>query len=215
MICYDYLPNKTFFETFNEYQVMMNETLVRSYFRQLISAIEHLHKNGMAHLDLKLENLMLDSEFQLKVIDFDLSCRKDTPNSVISKGTIHYRAPELLAKDILCVEECDVYSAGILLFTFMSNGILPYMELENSSIGYELAKLLKNNSELFWAKHCKIQSKAANFWSEDFKTLFEAMVNEDPNERATVDEIKQSKWFNGPVYSQKEIKEYMSTHYKK
>jgi hypothetical protein len=44
----------------------LEEALARTYFQQLIGVLDHCHKLGIAHRDLKLENVMLDGSFKLK-----------------------------------------------------------------------------------------------------------------------------------------------------
>ena len=46
------------------------EDISRFYFHQLISAIEYMHNEGYAHRDIKLCNIVLDKEFDLKLCDF-------------------------------------------------------------------------------------------------------------------------------------------------
>ena len=54
----------------------MEEHKARNFFRQIISAIEHCHSNGVAHHDLKLENILINNEDNsLKLIDFGLCAR--------------------------------------------------------------------------------------------------------------------------------------------
>ena len=48
----------------------MDEGIVRYYFKQLCQAVEYIHKQDVCHRDLKLENLLLDGSFNLKVSDF-------------------------------------------------------------------------------------------------------------------------------------------------
>ena len=57
-----------------------SEATARFYFRQLIEAVDHLHKKGMVHRDLKMENLLLDIDFNLKLADFGFSCPVDGNN---------------------------------------------------------------------------------------------------------------------------------------
>ena len=46
------------------------EPICRFYFKQLLEAIHYMHTHGITHRDLKPENLMLDANYNLKVIDF-------------------------------------------------------------------------------------------------------------------------------------------------
>jgi serine/threonine protein kinase len=48
----------------------LGEKVARYYFHQLISALEHINEKGFAHQDIKLDNVMLDSMFNLKLADF-------------------------------------------------------------------------------------------------------------------------------------------------
>lgn len=51
-----------------DYRKRFDEEEAKLYFRQLISAISHMHKTGVIHRDLKLENLLLDSKGKIKII---------------------------------------------------------------------------------------------------------------------------------------------------
>lgn len=48
----------------------MDEGVVRYYFKQLCQAVAYMHEQGYCHRDLKLENLLLDKDFNMKVSDF-------------------------------------------------------------------------------------------------------------------------------------------------
>jgi serine/threonine protein kinase len=69
--------------------------LTRYYFHQLLNGVEHIHTNGeVAHLDLKLENLLIDKDYNLKICDFGFVENLNSPIKE-SKGTNGYKAPEI------------------------------------------------------------------------------------------------------------------------
>ncbi|KAM5332765.1 hormonally up-regulated neu tumor-associated kinase isoform 2-T2 [Glossophaga mutica] len=83
-------------------QKRLEEPEARRYIRQLVSAVEHLHRAGVVHRDLKIENLLLDEDNNIKLIDFGLSnCAGILGHSdpfSTQCGSPAYAAPELLAR---------------------------------------------------------------------------------------------------------------------
>lgn len=53
----------------------LDETDARRYFQQIVSAIEYCHSRGIVHRDLKAENLLIDSQNNIKIIGFFFSNR--------------------------------------------------------------------------------------------------------------------------------------------
>lgn len=96
------------------------------YAAQMILAIGHLHSKGIAHRDLKLENILLDNEGYLKVIDYGLA--KKIPRGYKSYeflGTFLYMAPEMVAKSGHG-QAIDWWALGIILFEIMF-GYTPFL----------------------------------------------------------------------------------------
>lgn len=74
----------------------MREKEVRVKFRQLVSAIDYCHSKNIVHRDLKAENILLDSQLNVKVADFGLA-NVFKPDQKLSTfcGSPPYAAPEL------------------------------------------------------------------------------------------------------------------------
>jgi serine/threonine protein kinase len=126
----------------------------------------------------------------------------------MTKGTRCHRSPELKNKQCKNGAASDIYSAGVFLFILVSGGIIPHTE-DRLYKGIDLFWLLNNDNFEFWQKHCEFQNKKPTDFSLHFRELFNGMTEFDPEERYTLQQIKNSVWFNGPVYTDKELKSFL------
>jgi len=199
----EFAPYGDFFDLLISSKVRLDEILVRTYFHQLIEGLEHIQEYIGAHLDLKLENLLIGENFELKIADFDNSYIKGRKR-VPSKGTRNYRAPEIIDSSCRDFQAADIYSAGILLFVLKCGGTLPHCEQQKRR-GSSLTELLYKDNSAFWMKHAEIQDVGASFFDQDFIDLFNQMTKIDPRKRINISEIKKSNWYNGPICNQEEL----------
>ena len=88
----------------------MSEARARSTFGQILSAVEYCHAKGVAHRDLKAENLLLDSQMNVKIADFGFSNRF-APGERLSTwcGSPPYAAPEVFRGKHYAGPEIDVW----------------------------------------------------------------------------------------------------------
>lgn len=87
---------------------------------QLLSAVEFLHQNRVAHRDIKPDNVLQSSKQQWKLADFNLACEFVPGESMTEyAGSDPYMAPEV--KALKYNEKCDLYSMGVL-FTALVHG---------------------------------------------------------------------------------------------
>ena len=63
----------------------LSEPLARHYFQQLIAGVSACHRANVIHRDLKPENLILDAEFELKIVDYGLSAMRKEPRPVAAR----------------------------------------------------------------------------------------------------------------------------------
>jgi serine/threonine protein kinase len=203
----DYCPFGNFSDLLYEKDIFLSEEIVRTYFHQLISALEYLHSKGVAHMDIKLENILLGSEYELKLCDFDSASY--TNELDYGLGTISYRAPEIREEKCIDFLAADIYSAGMVLFLLKTGGVSPYLEGETLDDGTDLFELLHQDQEAFWNVHKEICGVNDAFFDKDFRELFMMMVQRDPKRRAKISYVKNSKWFKKNVLSKKELEREM------
>jgi len=197
-----------FFDIIEYSTIRNNNQLIGAYFQQLLEGIEHMHSQGMAHLDLKLDNLMLGTDFQLKIIDFDNS-QLLADKRITVNGTKDYRAPEIVNRTCRDFTAADVFSMGMILYAFKT-GEFPFLEEETEKRGgLKNFMLFKNNRDAFW------KSKAEKFgdlidFDEDFVELINGMLEHEPERRWTIKDIKESRWYKNIRLDANELKEIMS-----
>jgi serine/threonine protein kinase len=182
-------------------QLVQDEKLVRTYFHQLIAAVEYLHSKKIAHLDIKMENLLLGEDLQLKLADFDGAYTKGD-SVYLGSGSPNYRAPERISKRCSDPFKADVFSMGIILFV-LRTGFLPYFEKKQVA-GYDLLQLLMNNPTEYWEALSSIDEQTKSL-SKDFKELFISMTKKTPSERLNLMQVKESQWLQGPRYTSKQL----------
>lgn len=73
----------------------MGEKTGRYFMNQMLDTIEYMHNKQVVHRDLKLENILVDQNMNLKVADFGFACYKNVNNLSSYRGTKTYMAPEI------------------------------------------------------------------------------------------------------------------------
>ena len=89
--------------------------------------MEHLHnKAGVAHLDIKLENILIGDDLKLKLCDFGFAESLAYP-IFKNKGTDGYKAPEIYLhhKTGFAGDRSDIFALGVILF-IMLFGVPPF-----------------------------------------------------------------------------------------
>lgn len=110
---------------FKEHRRLDDETITM-YIAQIVLAVGHLHDKGIAHRDLKLENILIDQDGFIKVIDYGLAkkiARNEKSDDFL--GTFLYMAPEMVNKQGHG-QAVDWWAVGIILYELLF-GFTPFL----------------------------------------------------------------------------------------
>ncbi len=171
----------------------LSEIDIKFIFRQLVEALSFLHKNNILHCDLKLENIIINSNKEIKIIDFDLSIVCDNDEGFISNsifGTLQYIAPESYD---LCIysKKTDVWQLGVLLYIMITRKFPHDNEI---SLVNSYSNLCRQN--VF--KHINLDIPCDIIKKKKFDlslyNLLEKMLSFDEKDRYSLDQIKNSEW---------------------
>ncbi|XP_056260651.1 hormonally up-regulated neu tumor-associated kinase homolog [Seriola aureovittata] len=165
----------------------LEEREVRRYTRQILSAVEHLHKHGIVHRDLKIENFLLDEHNNIKIVDFGLSNTLKTESLSLELlntqcGSPAYAAPELLAHRKYG-PKVDVWSIGVSMFAMLT-GTLPFT-VEPFNIKQLHQKMV--NGEI---------SSIPSDVSKGAVSFVLSLLEPDPAKRPSVRAAMEERWIN-------------------
>ena len=124
----EYMRGQDLFDYFQKRDLSLKEERVKEIAYQIGLGLEYLHKYGIVHRDLKLENIMMtDSSDSAcpKLVDFGLA-KMMAPNQKASEpfGTVGYVAPEVLSKASYSFS-IDLWSFGVIIYVLLC-GCLPF-----------------------------------------------------------------------------------------
>lgn len=178
---YEYVSGGTLFDLVSR-SGPLTEPHARSIARMIASGIQYCHGNSVVHRDLKIDNILLTPNGEVKIIDFGLASTYTSGKPMHTHcGSLYFAAPELLAGQPYQGPAVDVWSFGVVIYVLVV-GHMPFDD--PSSIPALQAKIKQGQVEY------------PPWLSEDCKSLLTRMLTVDPGRRATMEEVVAHKWMN-------------------
>lgn len=160
------------------------ESAARYFFLKSVSALQAIHSQGIRHQNLRVENLLIDAQLNIRICGLSKSaCMEESKNLRHSS----YSAPEILAYKCCNGKKTDIFALGVVLFVIVC-GVLPFHRASATDC---LFKLLQTNSKGYWSNFLTV--------SEEFKELIQGMLKEDPDARFDVENVIATRWAKGDV----------------
>lgn len=181
----EYLPGGTIMDIHvkGEPTEPLEPEQAREYFRQLVLGLEYLHENGVAHRDIKPDNILLTGDRKtVKLCDFGVSEMFEPGNDRIKKsaGSPAFMSPEaaVSTEQEIHAKAVDIWALGITLYC-MLRGRLPFV----ADTPIQLYEAIRDSP-----------APIPHRWDTDVKALIAEMLRKDPQQRIKMTELKQQAW---------------------
>ena len=176
---------------FEEY---CGDNLLRYYTKQIVDGLETLERNYFVHFDIKPENLLISLGLEIKLSDFSLLTKvKEQKELAFPGGTQGFSSPEYYLDKKFSNEDArkqDYFALGSTLF-YLKYGthMLKFHECnESSSVNSDIIK------DILEKKIAYIKSN--QFSDQDFIDFISGLIEYEPGDRPTFEQIYRNKWLN-------------------
>ncbi len=150
------------------------EVQARQFFRDILAAVDYLHRKGIVHRDLKLENCLIDDLMRIKLIDFGLANFYLNGTLKTSCGSADYAAPELFTSSVYYGPPVDVWAMGVMLYSMVA-GEFPFDDIQATLDG-----------EYSWPLTP----------SKQLENMVSDLFELNPDLRLTMDQLRRHDWVN-------------------
>ncbi|KAH6772036.1 Protein kinase superfamily protein [Perilla frutescens var. hirtella] len=197
--------------------VRFTEPQVKCYMKQLLSGLEHCHKNGVLHRDIKCSNLLIDNNGILRIADFGLASffNPESKRPMTSRVvTLWYRPPELLLGATHYGVGVDLWSAGCILAELFAGKPILRGRTEVEQL-HKIFKLCGSPPEEYWKKsrlpnatlykpqqpYRRCVAESCKDYPPSALALIETLLAIDPDARGTATEALNSEFFTTEPYA--------------
>ncbi len=179
VICYNYISGVDLFTYISESKdFYKNEPLIIDLIRQVLNGLKSLLTINLVHLDIKPENIIIQSKNPIKIsiidLSFCLNLKKNNVKQSTILGTIGYISPEMLF-NLKFYHNSDVWSIGIIIFLLYTNTFL--FDVEDNEYVYNIKSSKRVNA---------IVKKETKKISKNFQEIINKCIVFNTNNRISI-----------------------------
>ena len=184
-----------FISNYERKKTPIDEKTIIFLSEQILTAMNHFHKKGIIHRDIKPDNILLTKNMKVKITDFGLAAFHDKEEWMTASkigtlldnasriGPCDYVSPEII-KNVKYDKKNDIFTFGVTMFQ-MTTFKLPFITYMSND-GKEISNRVKTNVEI-----------NENIYSKELKNLIYKLFDDNPENRPTaqeaLDELKKIK----------------------
>ncbi|CAD8048400.1 unnamed protein product [Paramecium sonneborni] len=154
----------------------LSEFEIQLVFFQLLKAVSYLHNKKIIHRDIKLDNILMNSQKEIKLIDFGFATEIDGFINT-TYGTPSYMSPEILPPNPRYNEMTDIWSCGVVLYALLFNKF-PFSGHTEKELQFKIKK-----------QELQIQSS-----DEEIVEVLISSLERNVDKRKTADQLLKTLW---------------------
>jgi serine kinase len=155
---------------------------------RILESLHYLHSMGIAHRDLKLENILITEKRYPKLSDFSYAIIVDEKNLLSQTfcGSLPYFSPEIMQRKPYNPLISDVWSLGVCFYVMLNDGLPFKINDERAMLNSQLASN--------WDFKKRVEAKL----SPKVKAMVRKMLDPDTSRRATTQSLMKDQWITTP-----------------
>ena len=185
----EYAPNGNVFDYIYCKRSGLGELYTKIIFKTILEAVRFCHQHNICHRYIKLENILLDKDFNPKICDFGFAC-ENTSDLKSNLGSSEYKPPEVSKSKQYDGFKVDIFCLGVTLMILVTGN--PGFN-KATRIDKKYHMIMQKKYEEYW-QMVESQTPGIKF-SQEFKDLYIKMINYNPQQRPTVEEVLKHEWF--------------------